>query len=75
MIGDTGETPPGAGPGITFSQNEYIRITQNSPGPYQFTVEVLNWLDFDRNAFRRALERYNPSDCYPPLIQEVSVLV
>jgi hypothetical protein len=74
MIGNTGETPPGAGPGLTFSQNEYILITQNSPGPYQFTVEILNWLSFDRNAFRRALERYNPSDCYPPIVQEVSVL-
>ena len=74
MIGDTGETPPGAGTGLTFSQNEYLLIAQNTPGPYQFTVEVLNWLTFDRNAFRRAIERYAPADALPPTIQEVSAL-
>lgn len=74
VIGATGETPPGAGPGLTFSQNEYLLITQNSPGPYQITIEVLSWLTFDRNAFRRAIERYQPADCLPAIIQEVSVL-
>ena len=71
MIGATGGVPPGAGPGLTFSQNEYLLITA---GPYQLTIEVLNWLTFDRNAFRRAVERYNPADCLPAIIQEVSVL-
>jgi hypothetical protein len=74
MIGATGETPPSAGPGLVLAQNEYLLIEQNTPGPYQLIVEVLNWLTFDRNAFRRAVERYQPADALPALIQEVSVL-
>jgi hypothetical protein len=73
MIGATGETPPGAGPGLTFSQNEYLLVTQG-PGLYEWKIEVLNWLTFDRNAFRRAVERYSNADFYPATIQEVSVL-
>jgi hypothetical protein len=73
VIGATGETPPGAGPGLTFSQNEYLLVTQG-PGEYEWTIEVLNWLTFDRNAFRRAVERYANADFYPAVIQEVSVL-
>ncbi len=73
MIGATGETPPGAGPGLTFSQNEYLLVSQG-PGEYEWMIEVLNWLTFDRNAFRRAVERYANADFYPAVIQEVSAL-
>lgn len=74
MIAATGEVPPGAGPGLTFSQNEYILITQNSPDTFHFTVEVLNWLTFERAAFRRAIERYQPADSFPGIVVEVPVL-
>lgn len=74
VIGDTGGTPPGAGPGLTFAQNEYLLITQNSPSTNEFTVEVLSWLTFNRSTFRRAIERYQPADSLPGIVLEVSAL-
>jgi Putative Ig domain len=74
MIGDTGETAPGAGPGLIFSQNGFVAVQPNTPGPYQFTVEVCSWLTFDRKAFQRAVERYEPADCLPAAIREVEVV-
>lgn len=74
VIGRTGGIPPGAGPGLIFSQNQFVAVKPNTPGVHQFTVEVLNWLEFDRGAFRRAVERYQPADCLPAIIKEVTVL-
>lgn len=74
LIGNTGETPPGAGPGLTFSQNEFVLIKENTPTAYALEVEVLNWLAFDRGAFKRAVERYQPAESLPAVIREVAVL-
>jgi hypothetical protein len=74
VIGATGETPPGAGPGLIFSQNGFVSIQQNTPTPDQFTVEVCSWLTFDRKAFQRAVERYEPADCLPAVIREVEAV-
>jgi hypothetical protein len=74
MIGATGETPPGAGPGLVFSQNGFVAVKPNTPGPYQFEVEVCSWLTFDRKAFQRAIERYEPADCLPAVTREVEAV-
>lgn len=71
LIGATGETPPGAGPGLQFGQTGLVAVIETTPGPYQFTVEVCSWLTFDRKAFRRAVERYEPADSLPAIIREV----
>jgi hypothetical protein len=74
MVGNTGEVTPGAGPGLIFSQNEYILIEPNTPVPYQFVVNVLNWLTFDRKAFARAVERYQPAESLTAIILEVETV-
>lgn len=73
LTGATGETPPGPpGVGLTFSQNGYVSILQNTPGPYELEVETLNWLAFDRKAFQRAVERFQPAHCLPARIRELA---
>ncbi|MGA7539957.1 MAG: hypothetical protein WBW93_14450 [Steroidobacteraceae bacterium] len=68
-------TPAGAPePGLRFSSNEYVQINQNTPGPNELEVRVLNWLAFDRGAFRRAVERFTPASCYPARIVEVAAI-
>jgi hypothetical protein len=74
VIGATGGIPPGAGPGLIFSQNGFVAVKPNTPGPYQFVVEVCSWLTFDRAAFKRAVERYEPADCLPAIIREVEAV-
>lgn len=65
----TGETPPGAGPGLTFSENAWLEITEDPPN-YAFTVTVKSWLDFDRDAFERTVERFRPAHLVAPTIIE-----
>lgn len=74
VIGATGETPPGAGPGLIFSQNGFVAVQPNTPNAYQFVVEVCSWLTFDRKAFQRAVERYEPADDLPAIIREVEAV-
>lgn len=72
LIADTGETPLGAGSGIKFTENGFCEILQNTPGAYETEVRTLNWLDFDRNAFARAVERFRQAHCLPTRIRELA---
>lgn len=74
-LAKTEAAPPG-GPeiGLRFTESRYVQINQNTPGPNEMEVLVLNYLAFNRPAFRRAVERFTPADCYTPVIREVTAI-
>lgn len=64
-----GTTPPGAGPGLEFPDNSWLRVTEDIPG-FTFEVGVNSGLAFDRGAFARIVERFRPAHLLPPTIIE-----
>jgi hypothetical protein len=71
LIASDGTTPIGAGPGLIFASNEFVQIAPNF-ATYTLTVQVQNWMSFDRGAFARAVARFQPCDWFPTVIQEVT---
>lgn len=68
-----GTTPLGAGPGLVFASNQFVTISQDFT-TFTLTVQVPNWMQFDRGTFRRAVERFQAADWYPTVIEELPIL-
>lgn len=66
----SGLTFPASG-GITFPSQGWVEVIQ-SLSDYTLTVQVKNWLSFDRAAFGRAVQRARPSHFQKPTIVEVA---
>lgn len=61
---------PDNGLGIIFGTYGFLNIKPNY-STYQLTVQVLEYLQFDLGAFTRAVDRFNPADWLPPIVQSV----
>jgi len=74
VIVQDGTSPIGAGSGLTFASNGFVNIIQGFT-TYTLTVQVQNWLAFDRGAFQRAVGRFQPAHCLPASIVEVTAYI
>lgn len=66
----SGLTFPADGSGITLGAVAWIDLLPNY-STYTLTVKVLEYLAFDRNAFTRAVNRFQPADWLPSVVQQV----